>query len=184
MNNIINTKIVASDYSEAIEKTSETYNFKPVFNATQAFRAAQKKEGFSLQEFCESYLVKQHQTDPGCGAYVILEPPVKDTKLNPTRVVKNKKEGRSVKNKAFEIYDQETGRVYDTLKTTIEGDAKFFPTRAASFKRAQEIVKQYKISVSIREIAISDVPDIGQVNYAPSAGTKDGTFIVFGVPNI
>lgn len=184
MNNIINTRIVASDLTEAIEKTSKNYNFKPVFNATETFKVAKKKENFSLQEFCENYLVKQHQTDPGCGAYIIADPPVKDTKSNPTKVVKNKKEGRSVKNKAFEIYDPKTGKVYDTLKTTIEGDKKYFPTRAVSFKRAQEIVKQYKTSVSIREIAISDFPDIGQVNYSPSTVAKDGTFIVFGVPNI
>lgn len=177
-------KVSAATYEDMQAKTNEIYAFTPSVNATQAYNNYVNREGESanLTSFCESYLSSK-KLGSGEGAYVVLDSPVKDTKSNPTKVVKFKREGRSIKNKAFEIYDPDTLQIYDTIKTTEDDGVKMFPTRAVAFKRAQEVVKQIKKSVSIREVSVADSPNIGQVEYNPSTGAKGGEFIVFGSPS-
>lgn len=177
-------KTTASSIEEMQNKTADNYNFLPTVDMTRAYKAAAKKSDqiFNLDEFCKKQL-RENGVSTGLGAYVVLDAPIKDKKDCPAKMVKKKKDGRGIKNKAFEIYDPVTLQVYKTIKTTISNGIKRFPTRAVAFKEARDVVTNLKTTVAIREISISDDPDIGCVEYAPSKGTKDGSFVVFGIPS-
>lgn len=177
-------KTTASSIEEMQNKTADNYNFLPTVDATRAYKAAAKKSDqiFNFDEFCEKQLCEKG-VSTGLGAYVVLDAPIKDKKDCPAKMVKKKKDGRGIKNKAFEIYDPVTLQVYKTIKTTISNGIKRFPTRAVAFKEARDVVTNLKTTVAIREISISDDPDIGCVEYVPSKGTKDGSFVVFGIPS-
>ena len=170
-------EISAAKREDAIEKVSE--NFNVLGDATQAYKNAKKAavNGWTdreIQKFCLDYLEKKSKLTPGNGYLVTLDPAVGDTRERPYKFTKIKNEGKR-KNKKFYVWkDVETGVEVcsvDTNYADAERKMKEMFKNGYKGKVACELI--YKITEGNAIVA--------EAEYTPSAGTKNGTYLAFGV---
>ena len=174
----------------------------PGCNATQAWNKAGKPTPGSnkFKQFIVQQLYEKTKNVKGLGIYIVLEPPIKDTKKRPYTIINKKTEGTRSWNYAYFIqeselsinelpnYDvDENGKLiknFNDLDITIlkRGPiVDIVDSKSEALNRAKELTTETHKDYTILVVQVPDVsPIAGYSIYTPSAGTKKGTWIAAG----
>jgi hypothetical protein len=189
------------------EEAFQELNFHPCHaaipgtNCTQAWTKAGSPvpgtKDFSI--FAAEQLAEKTKNTPGLGLYVVLSPPVKDTRIRPYKIYNNIVE--STREWTFNYMIVEANISMETfpeIDTTDDGDIiktyyeepdiveygkiiKFVDNKAEALSEIKRLTAKNHKDYAIMAVKVPDiVPIAGYSIYTPSAGTCVGKYIAFG----
>lgn len=149
--------------------------FVLIGNATMMWKKAEcPKEGDELNKFIREYLAGK-KTVPNTGFYIIIDSPEANKKMKPYKVTRHPNKQQRVFKTTFQIIGKITKQVYAEIVSNTINDA---------ISKAKDIVAEKKENVDIKVIktVVTGVAVAATVEYAPSVKSKEGTYIMFGIP--
>lgn len=174
----------------------------PGTNCTQAWnKVGRPLPGTTdFKVFAAEQLAEKTKNVPGLGLYIVVDPPVQDTRRRPYTVI-NKVVG-GTREWAIKYLIFEADIILDEFPTTttddngdIVRDSSFTEPAIAEYGKIINIVDSKALALStVKDLTAKNkksyaffavkVPDrtpiAGYSIYTPSAGTKEGTYIAFG----
>lgn len=176
----------------------------PGVNATQAWNKAGKPivGSVAFKRFITEELEKKTKNKPGYGIHIVLDPPVKDTRMRPYTIINNKTIGTrdwkfiyqiredilDVNWLAEPVYNDEGELVPGTEEEMEISVAQPGPvveiceSKSEAFAKMKELITQTHKCYSIVPIKVPNIAPIAAFGlYTPSTGAKEGTFIACGI---
>lgn len=176
--NFKSEKISAASRSEAVKMV----NFSVEHDATPAYkRWLEKQEGdvtaFAERQFMLDYLEARSKNAPGIGFYITLESAVANTRERPYSIHDKKNEkGKRKMTTTYQLIGE---------NREILGEAT--GTKGVAKNLAKEIIiNGYKGHIDcVLTKQVTEGENIAfTVDYTPSKGTRNGTWILFGIENV
>lgn len=178
-------------------------------NATQAFKNWKEKQHGAITSADEKnwmveYLKKKTKGIPGVGCYIVLESAVPDKRKRPYEIISIKNEqGARKTGKVYQLIDD------DTHQVLAQTDAKEVPqvdkegnkildkdgnvrmkVSSETITKAKELGRKlyengYKGNLTgiVTKQVIAGQQEVFKMRYTPSAKTKAGRYLIFGVEN-
>ena len=200
------TTVSAATLDEAKDKIAEEY-FVVIKNATQALKNAKAKHIGAWTERDEKawmldYCQAQNRSCPGTGFYIVLESAVPDKRKRPYEIISIKNEqGARKTGKVYQLIDD------DTKQVLAQADAEEVPqvdkegnkildkdgnvrmkVSSETITKAKELGRKlyengYKGNLTgiVTKQVIAGQQEVFKMRYTPSAKTKAGRYLIFGV---
>ena len=164
-------EVIGTTKDEAI-KSAAPLNLR--VDATQAYKKFFKENALTeenLKGWMKNYLKNKKFNMPNDGAYIVLQSPVLDTRMNPYKVKKPKYDVRTHSPEKFYV-------IRDTTNTEVGCEK----TSKAAEQFAKEFVSEYRETVNIFiEHKLKEKNALYEtVEYTPSKGTHKCKLLVFG----
>jgi len=143
-------------------------------DATQSYKKFCKDNALteeSLKEWMKNYLKNKKFTMPNDGAYIVLQSPILDKRMNPYKVNKPKYDVRTHSPEKFYVIRDEAGSEVGRAKTSKEAE-----------QAAKDFVSEYRetVTVHIEWRAKEQNTLYETVEYTPSKNTTKCKLLVFG----
>lgn len=127
-----------------------------------------------LKLFAVDMLDKHHITEAGIGIIIVIEPGSKDTRQKPYTFVNNVVLGPKEKQRVFEVRTKDSNQL---VCETLTKDEAIRKAKEAMIDFKEDMVcKVYYKVLNGKDVAFN-------LNYTPSASTKEGKYLVFGFIN-
>lgn len=176
MGNFVIKQIRAYSYEEAKEMASDLFQVNK--NATQKW----KNEGEpvlgtpEMEEFCKEYAKNEFKGAANLGACIVIKKGVPSTKQKPYRIENIKSEGkRKLKRCTIGIIEGTNEIAY-----IVDGTKDDVAKRVAKFYEENPDFKGKILNTIFKQVTEGE-PLSSIVHYAPSKGTTEGLYLVFGV---
>lgn len=147
-------------------------NFSITLDATKAWH---KSVSDSKQEFAAEFLQERTYSQPGLGAFIVLDPP---KVFNPKRKVKL----NNIVNKEVRRWKTKFIFVNMQTKEVLESEAK---TKGEAIKEAKKLSAELKVSFSIEisKILVEGKNQVAVIEFVDTIETT-GNFYFFGVEDL
>jgi len=172
---------VIAESKEAAKAQIEETLFHVQGDATQAYHNWEQKQNGTVtdrdkKEFMLDYLAKKSKNCPGAGFMITVESAIKDSRERPYKIddIKNE-EGKRKTKRMYKWIDKQSKTVVcsvDTNKTDAKNAIKEL-YKSGAYKGDAELVISYDV--------IEGQAVVATAKYTPSAHTKNGKWIAFGI---
>ena len=176
--NFKKVEVVAESKEVAVEQIENQY-FHIQGDATQAYKNFKEKHQGALtehdkKEFMLEYLAKKSKNCPGAGYIITLDSAVKDSRERPYKIedVKNEQGKRKIKRFYKWMSDGKVVCQVDTNKTDAKNAIKEL-YKSGEFKGNAELIISYDV--------VEGQAVVATAKYTPSANTKNGQWLAFGI---
>ena len=172
---------IVAESKEAAKAEMENKYFHYVGDATQAFKSFKQQNGGAItdrmiNEFMLNYLEAKTKSCPGSGFLITLDSAVKDTRERPYKIVNIKNtQGKRKMKRAYVWKDVDTDKEV----------AKTYTNKADAENKLKEVYSngEYKGHAKLHiKAEVAEGQDVvAEAFYTPSAGTKNGQYLAFGI---
>ena len=177
--NFKSVEVVGATKEEAFSKAPFTTIMK---DATQAYKNWEAKQNTITEadkkQFMIDYTAKNSKNAPGVGFSITVKSAVADTRERPYKIedVKNEKGKRKYKT-IYKWIDDKTGSVVCTVDTTKK--------EAKDAIKKLYVTGEYKGNATLymTKDVVEGEPVAAKAKYTPSASSRNGIYIVFGITN-
>lgn len=170
-------KVTIKGYS--VNEIKAKAPFQLVKNATIMWKKAGSPTlEEDLKAFMKDYLEKHTKNAVGQGCFIILDSPVQDSRENPYKIHNIQTDGPRKFKRVYELVNTTTGAILGSAFTKEE--AINLAKIIVSDKR-EDLGAGVKHICRISSVVVEGVADAFTFEYTPSANTKEGTFLCFGI---
>lgn len=160
-------------FSKEEARENVGFPFEAKFDATQAYKKAQKELDFNLKTFAREHVNKKVKGASNVGFVIVVDPAVEDVRTRPYKEEVIATDGKRKYKTQYQVFTVADNRLLGSA------DKKDEASKLAKTLMSEDVKEDLEIRLA--KVVVEGQPIAAKLTYAPTKGAKEGSYIFFGL---